>query len=179
MNEELKQYIQTQLFPEYAKNEEGHRIEHINYVIERSLKFASQVPDINMDMVYTIAAYHDIGHHIDAKNHEKVSAEMLLQDKELKKILDSYTLCLNEGKACSEEIFKEVKILKDEEKHVILCFFSELGKLDVYNQTKQIENSKIKFQEIVNSCTEEKKKYGTLYLKLGIILGLLIALILF
>ncbi len=86
MNEELKQYIQTQLFPEYAKNEEGHRIEHINYVIERSLKFASQVPDINMDMVYTIAAYHDIGHHIDAKNHEKVSAEMLLQDKELKKI---------------------------------------------------------------------------------------------
>ena len=56
MNEELKQYIQTQLFPEYAKNEEGHRIEHINYVIERSLKFASQVPDISMDMVCTIAA---------------------------------------------------------------------------------------------------------------------------
>ncbi len=85
MNEELKQYIQNQLFPEYEKNEQGHRIEHINYVIERSLKFASQVTDINMDMVYTIAAYHDIGHHIDAKNHEKISAEMLLQDKNLKR----------------------------------------------------------------------------------------------
>ena len=109
----------------------------------------------------------------------KIIEEFNSNSKELKKILDSYTLCLNEGKACSEEIFKDVKILKDEEKHVILCFFSELGKLDVYNQTKQIENSKIKFQEIVNSCTEEKKKYGTLYLKLGIILGLLIALILF
>ena len=55
MNEELKQYIQNQLFPEYEKNEQGHRIEHINYVIERSLKFASQVTDINMDMVYTIS----------------------------------------------------------------------------------------------------------------------------
>lgn len=109
----------------------------------------------------------------------KIIEEFNSNSKELKKILDSYTLCLNEGKTCSEEIFKDVKILKDEEKHVILCFFSELGKLDVYNQTKQIENSKIKFQEIVNSCTEEKKKYGTLYLKLGIILGLLIALILF
>jgi uncharacterized protein len=35
-------------------------------------------------MVYVIAAYHDLGHHIDAKNHEKVSAEMLLADENLK-----------------------------------------------------------------------------------------------
>lgn len=36
-------------------------------------------------MVYTIAAYHDIGHSIDAKNHETVSAKILLEDKELRK----------------------------------------------------------------------------------------------
>lgn len=35
-------------------------------------------------MVYTIAAYHDIGHYIDAKNHEKVSADILLNDKILR-----------------------------------------------------------------------------------------------
>lgn len=35
-------------------------------------------------MVYTIAAFHDIGHYIVAKNHEKVSAEILIKDENLK-----------------------------------------------------------------------------------------------
>ncbi len=99
--------------------------------------------------------------------------------KDLKKILEMYKACLVENKAFTEDIFKDVKILKDEEKHIMLNFFTELGKLDVFNQTKQIENSKIKFKEVLEFCSDEKKKYGTLYLKLGIILGLLIALILF
>ena len=38
------------------------------------LKFAKIVQDINVDMVYTIAVYHDLGHHIDKKNHEKISS---------------------------------------------------------------------------------------------------------
>lgn len=36
-------------------------------------------------MVYVIAAYHDIGHHIDAKSHEIISAQILSEDKKLKK----------------------------------------------------------------------------------------------
>lgn len=71
--------------PSYSKNDLGHGIDHINYVIDRSLRFASTVENINYDMVYTIAAYHDIGHYIDTKNHEKVSAQMLLEDNNLKK----------------------------------------------------------------------------------------------
>lgn len=35
-------------------------------------------------MVYVIAAYHDVAHHIDAKNHETISAKMLMEDKKLK-----------------------------------------------------------------------------------------------
>ena len=83
INEELKQYIEKNIFPSYAKNDLGHNLEHIEYVIKRSLKFAQMVPNINYQMVYVIAAYHDIGHYIDAKNHEKVSSEMLLQDQSL------------------------------------------------------------------------------------------------
>ena len=85
VNEELKKYIEEYIFPEYEKNDGGHNLAHIKYVINRSLKFASTVDNINYDMVYTIASYHDIGHHIDAKNHEKVSADMLLADTNLKK----------------------------------------------------------------------------------------------
>lgn len=34
-------------------------------------------------MVYTIACYHDIGHHIDAKNHEQVSADIFADDENM------------------------------------------------------------------------------------------------
>ena len=84
INNKLQEYIEESIFPSYKKNDLGHNLDHIKYVIERSLKFAAQVKDINYDMVYTIAAYHDIGHYIDAKNHEKISAEMLVDDKNLR-----------------------------------------------------------------------------------------------
>ena len=84
INEKLKDYIEKNIFPSYKKNDLGHNLDHIKYVIKRSLNFANVIDDINYDMVYTIAAYHDIGHYIDAKNHEKVSSDMLLADKKLK-----------------------------------------------------------------------------------------------
>ena len=43
-------------------------------------------------MVYVIAAYHDIGHHIDAKNHEKVSAEIMSKDENLKRFFSEEKL---------------------------------------------------------------------------------------
>lgn len=84
INPNLKKYIEENIFPSYLKNDAGHGIEHIKYVINRSLKFATLVENINYDMVYVIAAYHDIGHYIDAKNHESVSAKMLLDDVNLR-----------------------------------------------------------------------------------------------
>lgn len=84
MNEELVNYIETQVFPQYNKNEEGHGIKHIRTVIERSLKFAKDY-DVNTDMVYTIAAYHDLGHHIDRKTHEIISADIFIKDENMKK----------------------------------------------------------------------------------------------
>ncbi len=83
INKQLKQYIENQVLPVYEKNEQGHGIEHIKYVVRRSLEFASQIEDINLDMVYTIASFHDIGHHIDAKNHEIVSADIFVEDKNI------------------------------------------------------------------------------------------------
>ena len=85
INEQLKEYIEENVFPSYEKNDLGHNLEHIKSVIERSFIFADRVEGIDYDMVYTIASYHDIGHYIDAKNHEKVSADMLLNDSNLKK----------------------------------------------------------------------------------------------
>lgn len=84
INIELVNYIEDEIFPLYCKNEEGHGIRHIKTVIRRSLKLAKNY-DVNLAMIYTIAAYHDLGHHIDSKKHEIISAELFMKDKEIKK----------------------------------------------------------------------------------------------
>ncbi len=84
IDKKLIEYIDSNVFPSYEKNEWGHGIDHIKEVIRRSIKFADTVENIDYNMVYTIAAYHDIGHYINPKLHEKISADMLYADKNLK-----------------------------------------------------------------------------------------------
>ena len=84
INNELKEYIENNIFPVYSKNDQGHNLDHIKYVINRSIRFADTVPDINYNIVYTVASYHDIGHHIDPKKHEIISAQMMYNDAKLK-----------------------------------------------------------------------------------------------
>lgn len=82
-NVELVKHIENEVFPLYERNEEGHGIKHIKTVIKRSLKFAKDY-NANLDMTYTIAAYHDIGHYIDRKKHEIISAEIFMRDEKIK-----------------------------------------------------------------------------------------------
>lgn len=84
MNVKLQEYLEREIMPRNNLNDEGHNIEHVNYVKRRSRKFASCLDGINMDMVDTIAVYHDVGHSIDAKNHERVSADILKNDENLR-----------------------------------------------------------------------------------------------
>lgn len=84
INEEIMQYIKNEIFPLYNKNEEGHGINHIKAVIKRSLELAHKY-DVNLDIVYVIASYHDLGHYIDRKTHEIISAEMFIKDQNMKK----------------------------------------------------------------------------------------------
>lgn len=114
VNPQLKSYIEAHILPQYSKNEWGHQIGHIDYVIRRSFEFANQVntanqanaanramrtdqtakaqtknptQPLNPNIIYTAAAYHDLGHHIDAAHHERVSAEILRKDENLKQFL--------------------------------------------------------------------------------------------
>lgn len=84
INKELKSYIENEIFPLYSRNEEGHGINHIKTVIDRSLKLAKDY-EVDINMVYVVAAYHDIGHFIDRKKHEIISAQIFMEDKEIKK----------------------------------------------------------------------------------------------
>ena len=113
IREELKKYIEENIFTSYDKNEDGHKLDHIMYVIDRSFMFASRVPDVNLEMVYVIAAYHDIDHYIDAENHEKVSGEMLLKDKNLRKFFSE-----EEIKTMSEAVCDHRASFKNEPRSI-------------------------------------------------------------
>ena len=113
INTKLKKYIDEEILPQYLQNDLGHNIDHIKYVIERSLTFASTIEGINYDMVYTIAAYHDIGHHIDADNHEKVSSEMLLADSKLREFFSE-----EEIKIMSEAVYDHRASMKSDPRSI-------------------------------------------------------------
>ena len=82
IRKEIIQHIEREIFPLYERNEKGHGINHIKEVINRSFDLIKDL-DVNKEMVYVIASYHDLGHFIDAKTHEIISAKMLEEDKKL------------------------------------------------------------------------------------------------
>ena len=84
INPELKTYIETEIFPLYTRNEASHGINHIHTVINRSLNIAKEY-EVNKNIVYTVAAYHDLGHYINPKIHEKLSADIFMKDNQIKK----------------------------------------------------------------------------------------------
>lgn len=84
LNEELVEYIEKEIFPLYDRNEFAHGINHIKTVIRRSLELADGY-DVDFNIVYTVAAYHDLGHFIDRKRHEIISAEIFMKDENIKR----------------------------------------------------------------------------------------------
>ena len=82
VNKDLVEYIEKEIFPLYDRNEFAHGISHIKTVIRRSLELASRY-DVDLNIVYTVAAYHDLGHFIDRKRHEFISAEMFMKDENI------------------------------------------------------------------------------------------------
>ena len=84
INKALESYIKAEILPQYEMNDSGHSLEHIDYVIRRCFKFAEQFSDIDFNMLFAIAVFHDIAHHIDKKNHEKLSAEIFYNNEKMK-----------------------------------------------------------------------------------------------
>lgn len=84
MNENLKNYIEDNILPQYINYDKAHQRDHIETVIEESLNLADHF-GVDMDMAYAIAAYHDLGIPEGRETHHLTSAKRLLADKELTK----------------------------------------------------------------------------------------------
>jgi len=84
MNKELKDYIESQIIPMYDGFDAGHGREHAYAVIEEALRLAGFY-DVDSDMVYAAAAYHDTGLCVDRKTHHLESGRIIREDNELRR----------------------------------------------------------------------------------------------
>lgn len=83
VEESLKNYIETNILPLYDGFDAAHQHNHVEMVIGQSLTIASDL-DVDMNLVYTIAAYHDTGLTADRKTHHLVSGKIVREDKRLR-----------------------------------------------------------------------------------------------
>ncbi len=83
MNESLVQYIESEIIPLYAAFDRAHREDHARAVIERALAMG-RAYDIDEDMLYAAAAFHDIGLAVDRKTHHLESGKAIRADRRLK-----------------------------------------------------------------------------------------------
>lgn len=80
INKELQLYIEQHIIPQYDLLDESHSSIHVEQVIQNSFEIMASY-QVNQDMVYTVAAFHDIGMLYGRKLHEVKSKEIFESDE--------------------------------------------------------------------------------------------------
>ncbi|MCI7310495.1 MAG: HD domain-containing protein [Prevotella sp.] len=81
---DLMEFIENKILPRYNEFDKAHQLPHVMNVIKRSLELASRI-GADANMVYAIAAYHDLGLEGPRAIHHLTSGKILLADARLKK----------------------------------------------------------------------------------------------
>lgn len=81
---DLVEFIETQILPRYAEFDRAHNMEHVTRVIRSSLELV-KTTGADVNMVYTIAAYHDLGMIGHRADHHIRGGKILATDARLKK----------------------------------------------------------------------------------------------
>lgn len=81
---EIMEFVERQILPRYNAFGESHGLRHVTRVIKNSFRLAD-VTGADIDMVYVIAAYHDLGMEGPRAIHHLTSGKILMADARLKK----------------------------------------------------------------------------------------------
>jgi len=79
----LQTFIEKEIIPRYAEFDKAHQEDHAHSVIEQSMNLV-QYYNVEANMVYAIAAYHDLGLQEDRKTHHLISGRIVRSDARLK-----------------------------------------------------------------------------------------------
>ena len=165
LNKDLVSYIEKEIFPIYDKNEKAHDISHIINVINHAFNISKNY-DVDLNMIYTIASFHDIGHHIDKENHETISADIMSKDENLKKFFNSeeleiIKLAIEDHRASSSRIPRSIygKIISAADKNLTV----EIAITRTYLYSKkyypEFTHAEL-YEEIYNHLNEKFGKNG-------------------
>lgn len=81
---ELVAYVEREILPRYDHFDPAHHRDHALMVIRQSMEIASHL-EVDNNMVYAIAAYHDTGLCEGREVHHEVSARIIKADQQLRK----------------------------------------------------------------------------------------------
>lgn len=81
---DLMEFIEKHILPRYAEFDKAHNMEHVTSVVRRSLDIARKL-GADLDMAYTVAAYHDLGLSGPRAVHHITSGKILIADARLKR----------------------------------------------------------------------------------------------
>ena len=172
LNLKLIEYIENNIFPEYSKNEKAHDINHIIYVINHAFSISKNY-EVDLNLIYTIAAFHDIGHHIDKEKHEIISADIMNNDKVLKEFFSNDELLLikeaiEDHRASSSRIPRSIygKIVSAADKNLTVDI--AITRTYLYNRKYFPNlNEEELYEEIYNHLNEKfgKNGYAKIYVK--------------
>lgn len=83
----LVHYIEQEILPRYEHFDAAHQRNHAEEVITRSLALAQHY-EVDCNMVYAIAAYHDTGLCEGRDTHHLVSGRIIREDKKMREWFD-------------------------------------------------------------------------------------------
>lgn len=81
---DLVEFIETQILPRYAAFDRAHNLEHVTRVIRNALDLV-RITGADINMVYCIAAYHDLGMSGPRAIHHITGGKLLAADARLKR----------------------------------------------------------------------------------------------
>ena len=162
MNQELVDYIEKNVYPLYERNDWSHQLWHIKEVIRRSLKLASGY-SVNLDMVYVVASFHDLGCFVSRDNHEEISAHLMESDPLIQKYFKE-----DEIQTMSEAIVDHRGSLEYVPRSIYGKIISSADRLTTIEELMRSTHSRtleffsdIRWEEMIEeSYSYIKKKYG-------------------
>lgn len=167
INKDLKKCIEENIFPQYENNNiGGHGIDHIKYVIERSFEIIKEFNlDVDKNMAYVTAAYHDLGYKRNPEKHEEVSSEMFKEDQNMNKFFNEEQIntiadAIADHRASSKHEARNIygKIVSSADRNISVN--TTLKRSILFYKTKY-KNEDIKDMDIIeNSYKKLSSKYG-------------------
>ena len=162
LDKELVNYIETNIIPQYKNFDRAHNENHVNDVIEYALKLSKNYK-VSVNIVYTSAAYHDIGLLYDREKHHVHSSLTVRKDDNLKRWFSEEEICLID-RTCLEHrsslnngyssIYS--KIIADADKLPSLEIHKMIKRSYLYNLDTKPGKTNDEYFEIVYSHSKEK-----------------------